>query len=71
MHMFWLGSFRSNHAISYINYFVFSEFNLVCLTMTDESKETKYKFFVSIRLYGSKKKKTELKNAASLQFVGI
>ena len=33
---FWLGSFHSNHAISYINYFVFSELDLVCLTMTDE-----------------------------------
>ena len=32
----WLGSFHSNHAISYINYFVFSELDLVCLKMTDE-----------------------------------
>ena len=45
MHLFWRGSFHLNHAISYINYFVFSELDLVCLTTTDEWKETKHKFF--------------------------
>ena len=34
--MYMLRSFHSNHAIIYMNYFVFSELDLVCLRMTDE-----------------------------------
>ena len=34
MHVFWSGSFHSSHAISY--YFVFSELDLVHLTITDQ-----------------------------------
>ena len=57
-----VGSFQLNHAISYINYFVFSELDLVRMTTTDEWKGQNTSFLGQMRLYGSKQ--TELKKCS-------
>ena len=62
MHVFWLESFHSDHAISYMNCFVFSRLDPVGFTLTDEWKQNKS---VLSRLdYMEANKQTELKKCS-------